>query len=89
MALPGSFRASFEDKLLRSDLVVLRAWVPVPLPTMYLPITSLLAPPADGASSERLGFLRMRTAAETRALQGVPVAQQADSLYKPSSPSSA
>eukprot|EP00965_Chrysotila_dentata_P189801 6173518-Pleurochrysis_carterae.AAC.2 len=36
--------AAVQDKLLRSDLVFLKAWVPVPLPTLYNPVTSLLAP---------------------------------------------
>ena len=41
----GSFRASFEDKPLLSDLVFLRAWVRVDLPRFYNPVTNLLAPP--------------------------------------------
>ena len=76
----GSFRATFEDKPLRSDLVVLRAWVPVPLPTVYHIITSLLVPSASGL---RAGFLRMRTTAETRLAAGVAPPVEADSLYKP------
>lgn len=63
----GSFRAAFEDKVLRSDLIVLRAWVPVPLPTMYNPITSLLVPSTAGG---RTGYLRMRTTGEARASAG-------------------
>ncbi len=77
----GSFRATFEDKPLRSDLVVLRAWVPVPLPSVYHVITSLLVPSTAGGL--RAGFLRMRTGAEVRAAEGVAVAQQSDSLYQP------
>ena len=76
----GSFRATFEDKILRSDLVALRAWVPVPLPTVYHIITSLCVPSASGL---RAGFLRMRTAGETRMAAGVAPPQQQDSLYKP------
>jgi len=76
----GSFRAAFEDKILRSDLVVLRAWVPVPLPTLYNPITSLLVPALSG---KRGGYLAMRTTGETRMAAGVAVPQEADSAYKP------
>jgi hypothetical protein len=76
----GSFRATFEDKVLRSDLVVMRAWVPVPLPQVYHIISSLCVPSANGT---RGGFLRMRTTAETRALAGAAPPVEADSLYKP------
>lgn len=55
----GTFRATFEDKLLRSDLVLLKAWVPVPLPTLYNPVSNLLAPHGRG-------WLRMRTGAEAQ-----------------------
>ena len=77
----GSFRATFEDKLLRSDMIVLRAWVPVPLPEVYHPITSLLVPSA--ASGQRPGYLRMRTNAEVRLANGDAPPVNADSLYKP------
>jgi ribosome biogenesis protein BMS1 len=77
----GSFRAAFEDKPLRSDLVVLRAWVPVPLPSVYHPITNLLVPSVNGGV--RAGYLRMRTNAETRQAEGVAPPTNEDSLYKP------
>ena len=41
----GSFRATFEDKPLMSDIVFLRAWIGVDLPKFYNPVTNLLAPP--------------------------------------------
>jgi len=36
----GSFRATFEDKILRSDLIFLKAWFKVPLEKFYNPIIS-------------------------------------------------
>jgi len=80
----GTFRATFEDKILRSDLVVLKAWAPVPIPTLCVPVTSLLVP--HGASDTPRGgtaWLRMRTTGELRAALGLAPAEQPDSLYAP------
>jgi ribosome biogenesis protein BMS1 len=41
----GSYRATFEDKPLMSDIVFLRAWVAVELPRFYNPVTNLLVAP--------------------------------------------
>ena len=41
---PGTFRASFEDKILLSDIVICRLWVPVEIKKYYNPVLSLLAP---------------------------------------------
>jgi len=35
---PGNFRATFEDKLKLSDIVFIRTWMPVDIPTLNLPI---------------------------------------------------
>ena len=34
----GAFRAAFEDKVLMSDIVFLRGWIPVQPPTLYAPL---------------------------------------------------
>jgi len=36
----GSFRATFEDKIVMSDIVFLRTWYKVPLEKFYNPIIS-------------------------------------------------
>ena len=38
----GSVRASFEDKILASDIVFLRAWVAVDVPHLFNPVTNRL-----------------------------------------------
>jgi ribosome biogenesis protein BMS1 len=39
----GSFRGTFEDKPLMSDIVMLKAWVAVDVPKLWVPVTNLLA----------------------------------------------
>ena len=39
---PGAFRALFEDKVLKSDIVFCKTWYSVEIPKFYLPVTNLL-----------------------------------------------
>jgi ribosome biogenesis protein BMS1 len=67
----GHFRATFEDKILMSDIVFLRAWYPVRPHRFYNPVTNLL------------GWEGMRLAGEVRRDEGLPTPQQKNSQYKP------
>jgi ribosome biogenesis protein BMS1 len=83
----GDFRATFEDKLLRSDIVVLKAWVPVEIPHFYNPVTTLLgksaSQSADGAAGGvDAGWVAMRSHGEVRASQGLGVPTLRDSTYR-------
>ncbi|XP_055517930.1 ribosome biogenesis protein BMS1 homolog [Leucoraja erinacea] len=74
----GAFRASFEDKLLMSDIIFMRTWYPVSVPKLYNPVTSLLRP-----NTERECWTGMRTVGQLKHDLGVRMKPNKDSLYKP------
>lgn len=74
----GAFRASFEDKLLMSDIVFMRTWYPVSIPAFYNPVTSLLKP-----LGEKDTWSGMRTTGQLRLAHGIKLKPSKDSLYKP------
>merc|ERR1739848_810213 len=43
----GAFRATFEDKILMSDIVFLKTWFNVEVPKFFTTVTSLLQPPEE------------------------------------------
>jgi ribosome biogenesis protein BMS1 len=73
----GHFRATFEDKILMSDIVFLRAWYPVKPRTFYNPVTNLLE------SSEGKEWRGMRITGEVRAELGITAPNVANSTYRP------
>ena len=81
----GYFRATFEDKILMSDIVFLRAWYPVKPHRFYNPVTNLLEPNSDDATGEidGSGWQGMRLTGQIRASQSIPTPKQKDSAYKP------
>ncbi|XP_025936201.1 ribosome biogenesis protein BMS1 homolog [Apteryx rowi] len=74
----GAFRATFEDKLLMSDIVFVRTWYPVSIPAFYNPVTSLLKP-----AGEKDSWRGMKTTGQLRQERGIKLKQNKDSLYKP------
>ncbi|KAI7870125.1 hypothetical protein BDF14DRAFT_1774923 [Spinellus fusiger] len=78
-ALPrpeGHFRATFEDRVLMSDIVFLRAWYPIKPRKFYNPVTSLLL-------STKREWQGMRLTGQVRREQQLRAPQNVDSVYKP------
>uniref|UniRef100_A0A8C2AJA4 BMS1 ribosome biogenesis factor n=1 Tax=Cyprinus carpio TaxID=7962 RepID=A0A8C2AJA4_CYPCA len=75
---PGAFRATFEDRLLMSDIVFLRSWYPVSVPQLYNPVTSLLMP-----VGQKDTWAGMRTLGQLKHDLGIRNKPNQDSLYKP------
>lgn len=72
----GAYRATFEDKVLKSDIVFLRAWYPVKPRKYYNPVTSLLL-------SSKTEWKGMRLTGEVRRELNMRAPQKVDSTYKP------
>ncbi|OGE50227.1 hypothetical protein PENARI_c018G01817 [Penicillium arizonense] len=77
----GCFRATFEDKILMSDIVFLRAWYPIKPHRFYNPVTNLLDQ-VEGQKGDN-GWQGMRLTGEVRHAQGIPTPQLKDSAYRP------
>ncbi|PGH18334.1 hypothetical protein AJ80_04512 [Polytolypa hystricis UAMH7299] len=73
----GHFRATFEDKILMSDIVFLRAWYPIKPHRYYNPVTNLLDEEGKG------DWKGMRLTGEVRRDQGIPTPLLKDSAYRP------
>lgn len=71
----GNFRASFEDKILMSDIIFLRSWFPVTPVKFYNPVTSNLL-------ADKTAWQGMRTTGQIRRDLGVAPLQKPDSEYK-------
>lgn len=71
----GIARCTFEDKILMSDIVFLRAWTQVDVPCFYNPLTTALQPRSDT-------WRGVRTVGELRREYNLPVPNNKDSHYK-------
>jgi len=73
----GAFRATFEDKILLSDIVMVKTWFTVDIPRFYAPVSNLLLGAADKSK-----WKGMRTVGQIKRESGVrtEVTNQ-DNLY--------
>lgn len=72
----GSFRATFEDKILLSDIIFCRTWFKVDVARFYAPVTNLLLP-----SSEKNQWTGMKTVGQLKREKNVKAKPSTDSLY--------
>ena len=72
----GCFRATFEDKILMSDIVFVKTWFAVDIPRFYAPVTNLLFPP-----EEKKKWKGMKTVAEIKRERKIRADPSGDSLY--------
>lgn len=72
----GSFRATFEDKILLSDIVFCRTWFRVDVHRFYAPVTTLLLPP-----DQKLHWQGMKTLGQLKRERQIKNEAQPDSLY--------
>ncbi|EOD43613.1 putative ribosome biogenesis protein [Neofusicoccum parvum UCRNP2] len=78
----GCFRATFEDKVLMSDIVFLRAWFPIKPHRFYNPVTNLLDLPAGADSGEDNGWKGMRLTGQVRQDEGIETPKEKNSAYR-------
>lgn len=72
----GSFRATFEDKIVLSDIVFCRTWFKVDIPRFYAPITNLLL--SDDAKNKWQG---MKTVGQLKREKNIRNQANFDSMY--------
>lgn len=77
----GYFRATFEDKILMSDIIFLRAWYPIKPHRFYNPVTNLLD--LEEGSSDDSGWKGMRLTGEVRREKGILTPLHKNSAYRP------
>ncbi len=71
----GHYRATFEDKVLMSDIVFLRAWYPIQPRKYYNPVTSLLG-------DEKDNWQGMRLTGQIRQEETLPTPSSGNSKYR-------
>lgn len=79
----GWFRATFEDKVLMSDIVFLRAWYSIHPRRYYNPVTSLLSPVDSSSATGDRAWQGMRLTGAVRYTEGIKTPRPVNSIYKP------
>lgn len=72
----GAFRATFEDRILMSDIVFMRTWADVTIPQYYTIVPNLLLSP-----DERAKWQGMKTVGQLRFEKGIKIQLNSDNFY--------
>lgn len=75
---PGSFRATFEDKIQISDIVFCRTWFKVDIPQFYAPVTNMLL-----SLDNKSQWHGMKTVGQLKREKNIKAEVDEDHLYKP------
>ncbi|KAF2122351.1 hypothetical protein BDV96DRAFT_618615 [Lophiotrema nucula] len=78
----GNFRATFEDKILMSDIVFMRAWYPIKPRRFYNPVTNLLEAATADDEGESTGWKGMRLTGQVRHALNIPTPSEKNSAYR-------
>merc|ERR1712228_1044597 len=73
----GAFRATFEDKILMSDIVFVKTWYNVEVPKFYAVVTNLLS-----EVGKRSAWVGMRTVGEIKRERDLRNTVDTDSIYR-------
>ncbi|KAI4243205.1 MAG: hypothetical protein L6R40_003573 [Gallowayella cf. fulva] len=81
----GHFRATFEDKILMSDIVFLRGWHSIKPHRFYNPVTNLLdrSHTNHETNGQGEGWKGMRLVGQIRRDENIPLKQPINSQYRP------
>ncbi|GAB0093888.1 BMS1 [Sergentomyia squamirostris] len=72
----GAVRCTFENKILKSDIVFCRTWFKVDVPKFYAPVTSLMLPPG-----QKCQWKGMKTLGELKRERNIKTLPNPDNLY--------
>lgn len=72
----GAFRATFEDKILMSDIVFCRTWFKVDVTKFYAPVVNLLLPPGN-----KNAWQGMKTKGQLKREKNIQCDANTDSMY--------
>jgi ribosome biogenesis protein BMS1 len=79
----GNYRATFEDKILMSDIVFLRAWYPIKPRRFYNTVSNLLSPATPDMPGESTSWTGMRLTGLVRYENGLSTPSAKNSAYRP------